>query len=147
MSISGTLEAGGPLPSWLKLDAETGLLSIPSGYRPEKDVKIQFLIKYYEGTSKHFVSTIKAGEAPELKRVLHTVATSVKDASPHLDCGIKAILDEQLSGITASAPLGKVVKVLGRCQNLLRSSSVANFIRPGMPRLAARNTATPRTPQ
>lgn len=130
LRIDGNVEGGGPLPSWLLLDAETGLLYVESERQALEDVKVQFHMQFSEGTVKTFSSTIsRRAEAPtSLAIYVQRIKNHLKDPGFHsLDRNVRAVLDEQLAQI-ANNSLGKFVQILGRCQNLLRSTAVAYIV-------------------
>jgi len=145
LSVHGKLENGGSLPSWIELDVATGLLSISPGHKMAADVKLVLELMFSEGTAKIFPCTILAsGQAPPLSRILKTITSQLRDTiMQHLDGYIRSILEEQLEH-AATFSLGKLVKVLVRCQNLLRASAVANLTVPGERRPLGK--ACPRTP-
>lgn len=147
LSIEAKLQSGGALPSWIKLDPASGCLSISAGHRVEADVRIQIHVKFYEGTTKTFLSTIVAGEAPPLSRIIATVHEKLRSTEvQRLEPGVRAIVEEQLV-LAGRSSLGSLVKILTRCQNLLRATVVANLLSPGaLRRTATAPRAQPTTP-
>lgn len=126
LSIEATLNGGTPLPDWLKLEASTGLLSIMPDHRMEADLNLQIQFKFFEGTIKTFASRITLGEAPSSKKIVAPVLHQLKDTtSCKLDEGIRELVQDQLMHVT-SAPLGKLIQILTRCQGILRTASVAS---------------------
>lgn len=146
--IEANLESGRPLPGFLKVHPETGLLSIDPDNELSTDIKILLHFKQFEGeeTKRTLETTISMDdEAPLVECVNLVLRTWL--APSDLEGRVKSIIQEHLDQIydfktqaMRRCSLGKFFKVMNRCLAMLRAAVVANLAPP--PGYVARSVGT-----